>query len=150
VAEVFTGSPGKYVSLEDTISGFKGILGGKYDDLPEMAFYMVGDIKEVVEKAERMAKEMAERKARDEGKGGASAEASLKDVPPLELMASEVGRCAGRGCGPQARSCSCSTGTPQQGLVDLGTSGLSSPRQRSSPGANPSPTPLTPGQGRDL
>ncbi len=41
VAEVFTGSPGKYVSLEDTISGFQGILDGKYDDLPEMAFYMV-------------------------------------------------------------------------------------------------------------
>jgi F-type H+-transporting ATPase subunit beta len=91
VAEVFTGSPGKYVSLEDTISGFKGILGGKYDDLPEMAFYMVGDIKEVAEKAERMAKEMAERKARDEGKGGAAAgQAELKDVPPLAMMASEV------------------------------------------------------------
>ncbi|GBF96991.1 ATP synthase beta mitochondrial precursor [Raphidocelis subcapitata] len=89
VAEVFTGSPGKYVSLEDTISGFKGILGGKYDDLPEMAFYMVGDIAEVVEKADRMAKEMAERKARDEGKGG-SGVADLKDVPALELMASEV------------------------------------------------------------
>lgn len=41
VAEVFTGSPGKYVDLKDTISGFKGILDGKYDDLPEMAFYMV-------------------------------------------------------------------------------------------------------------
>ncbi len=41
VAEVFTGTPGKYVSLENTISGFKGVLDGKYDDLPEMAFYMV-------------------------------------------------------------------------------------------------------------
>ncbi|KAI8471246.1 MAG: ATP synthase beta chain mitochondrial precursor [Monoraphidium minutum] len=90
VAEVFTGSPGKYVSLEDTISGFRGILGGKYDDLPEMAFYMVGDIKEVAEKAERMAKEMAERKARDEGKGGAAAGESLKDVPALDAMAAEV------------------------------------------------------------
>ena len=89
VAEVFTGSPGKYVSLEDTISGFKGILDGKYDDLPEMAFYMVGDIKEVVEKAERMAKEMAERKARDEGKAAAAQE-ELKDVPALEAMAAEV------------------------------------------------------------
>ncbi len=67
VAEVFTGSPGKYVDLANTISGFKGILGGKYDDLPEMAFYMVGDIKEVQEKAERLAKEVAARK--DEGKG---------------------------------------------------------------------------------
>ena len=88
---MFTGSPGKYVSLEDTISGFKGILGGKYDDLPEMAFYMVGDIKEVEEKSARMAKEMAERKARDDGKAGAgSGQAELKDVPPLEMMASEV------------------------------------------------------------
>ena len=42
VAEVFTGTPGKYVDLKDTISGFKGLLEGKYDDLPEMAFYMVG------------------------------------------------------------------------------------------------------------
>lgn len=54
VAEVFTGSPGKYVSLEDTLEGFKGILDGKYDDLPEMAFYMVGNIQEVLEKAEKI------------------------------------------------------------------------------------------------
>lgn len=53
---------GKYVELPDTISGFKGILDGKYDDLPEMAFYMVGDIKEVQEKADKMAKEMGEGK----------------------------------------------------------------------------------------
>ncbi|MET1256488.1 F0F1 ATP synthase subunit beta [Aliikangiella maris] len=51
VAEVFTGSPGKYVSLKDTISGFKGILSGEYDHLPEQAFYMVGTIEEAVEKA---------------------------------------------------------------------------------------------------
>jgi F-type H+-transporting ATPase subunit beta len=51
VAEVFTGSPGKYVSLEDTIKAFKGILAGDYDDLPEQAFYMVGTIEEAVEKA---------------------------------------------------------------------------------------------------
>ncbi|GAA5218709.1 F0F1 ATP synthase subunit beta [Corallincola platygyrae] len=51
VAEVFTGSPGKYVSLKDTISGFKGILAGEYDHLPEQAFYMVGGIDEAVEKA---------------------------------------------------------------------------------------------------
>ncbi|KAK9829701.1 hypothetical protein WJX72_007433 [[Myrmecia] bisecta] len=62
VAEVFTGSPGKYVELKDTISGFKGILEGKYDDLPEMAFYMVGDITEVQAKADKMAKEMADSK----------------------------------------------------------------------------------------
>ena len=51
VAEVFTGSPGKYVSLKDTIAGFKGILNGDYDHLPEQAFYMVGGIEEAVEKA---------------------------------------------------------------------------------------------------
>ena len=51
VAEVFTGAPGKYVSLKDTISGFKGILAGDYDDMPEQAFYMVGAIEEAVEKA---------------------------------------------------------------------------------------------------
>ena len=51
VAEVFTGSPGKYVSLKDTIKGFKGIVNGEYDDLPEQAFYMVGGIEEAVEKA---------------------------------------------------------------------------------------------------
>jgi len=56
VAEVFTGSPGKYVSLEETIAGFKGILEGKYDDLPEAAFYMVGSIEEAVAKAEKLKK----------------------------------------------------------------------------------------------
>jgi F-type H+-transporting ATPase subunit beta len=54
VAEVFTGSPGKYVSLKDTIAGFKGILAGEYDHLPEQAFYMVGGIDEVVEKAKSL------------------------------------------------------------------------------------------------
>jgi len=54
VAEVFTGSPGKYVSLKDTIRGFKGILDGEYDELPEQAFYMVGGIEEAVEKAQNM------------------------------------------------------------------------------------------------
>ena len=54
VAEVFTGSPGKYVSLKDTISGFKGLLSGEYDDLPEQAFYMVGSIEEAAEKAKNM------------------------------------------------------------------------------------------------
>ena len=51
VAEVFTGSPGKYVSLKDTIKGFKGIVEGDYDHLPEQAFYMVGGIEEAIEKA---------------------------------------------------------------------------------------------------
>ncbi len=54
VAEVFTGAPGKYVSLKDTIRGFKAILDGEYDHLPEQAFYMVGTIDEAVEKAESM------------------------------------------------------------------------------------------------
>ena len=54
VAETFTGSPGKYVSLQDTIRGFKGIVAGEYDDLPEQAFYMVGGIEEAVENAKSM------------------------------------------------------------------------------------------------
>ena len=54
VAEVFTGSPGKYVELKDTIAGFQGILAGKYDNIPEMAFYMVGGIDEVLAKAEKL------------------------------------------------------------------------------------------------
>ncbi|KNE84641.1 F0F1 ATP synthase subunit beta [Aggregatibacter aphrophilus] len=54
VAEVFTGSPGKYVPLKETIRGFKGILDGEYDHVPEQAFYMVGSIEEVLEKAKNM------------------------------------------------------------------------------------------------
>jgi F-type H+-transporting ATPase subunit beta len=54
VAEVFTGSPGKYVSLADAITGFNDVLDGKYDDLPEQAFYLVGDINEAIEKAEKL------------------------------------------------------------------------------------------------
>ncbi|MBE05588.1 MAG: F0F1 ATP synthase subunit beta [Gammaproteobacteria bacterium] len=59
VAEVFTGSPGKLVDIKDTISGFKAICNGEYDDLPEAAFYMVGGIDEVIEKAKQMAAEAA-------------------------------------------------------------------------------------------
>jgi F-type H+/Na+-transporting ATPase subunit beta len=59
VAEVFTGSPGKLVALEDTIKGFKGLVEGQYDHLPEAAFYMVGTIEEAVEKAQRLAAEAA-------------------------------------------------------------------------------------------
>ncbi len=59
VAEVFTGTPGVFVALEDTIKGFKGIVDGKYDHLPEAAFYMVGTIEEAVEKAKKMAKAAA-------------------------------------------------------------------------------------------
>jgi F-type H+-transporting ATPase subunit beta len=59
VAEVFTGSPGKFVSLEDTIKGFKDLCAGKYDHLPEAAFYMVGNIEEAVAKAQKLAAEAA-------------------------------------------------------------------------------------------
>ncbi|WP_420335264.1 F0F1 ATP synthase subunit beta [Roseibium sp.] len=59
VAEVFTGSPGKLVALEDTIKGFKGLVDGEYDHLPEAAFYMVGSIEEAVEKAQKLAAEAA-------------------------------------------------------------------------------------------
>ncbi len=54
VAEQFTGAPGKYVSIKDTITGFQGIISGKYDDMPEQAFYMVGPIEEAIEKAEKL------------------------------------------------------------------------------------------------
>jgi F-type H+-transporting ATPase subunit beta len=54
VAEVFTGSPGKFVSVKDTIKDFKAIVNGEYDHLPEQAFYMVGGIEEAVAKAEKM------------------------------------------------------------------------------------------------
>ena len=59
VAEVFTGSPGKLVALEDTIKGFKGLCAGEYDYLPESAFYMVGSIEEAVEKAQRLAEQVS-------------------------------------------------------------------------------------------
>jgi F-type H+-transporting ATPase subunit beta len=59
VAEVFTGTPGKLVDLKDTIAGFKAVCAGRYDDLPEASFYMVGTIEEAVEKAKRMAAEAA-------------------------------------------------------------------------------------------
>ncbi|MCA0255180.1 MAG: F0F1 ATP synthase subunit beta [Proteobacteria bacterium] len=59
VAEVFTGSPGKLVSLEDTIKGFKGLVAGEYDHLPEAAFYMVGSMEEAIEKAKKLAAEAA-------------------------------------------------------------------------------------------
>src|SRR5690606_11606416 len=59
VAEVFTGAPGKLVDLQDTIKGFKGLVNGEYDHLPEAAFYMVGTIEDAIEKAERLAAEAA-------------------------------------------------------------------------------------------
>jgi F-type H+/Na+-transporting ATPase subunit beta len=59
VAEVFTGTPGVQVSIEDTMRGFKGICEGEYDHLPEAAFYMVGAIEQAVEKARKLAAEAA-------------------------------------------------------------------------------------------
>lgn len=59
VAEVFTGTPGKFVDLHDTIDGFKGIVSGEYDDIPENAFYMVGTMEDVLEKAEKIKSEVA-------------------------------------------------------------------------------------------
>merc|ERR1711959_7723 len=59
VAEIFTGTAGKYVALADTITGFKGVMDGQYDHLPEMAFYMVGPIEEAEEKAAQLAEQMA-------------------------------------------------------------------------------------------
>ncbi|KAF3538485.1 hypothetical protein F2Q69_00018582 [Brassica cretica] len=59
VAEIFTGAPGKYVDLKENINSFQGLLDGKYDDLPEQSFYMVGGIDEVVAKAEKISKEAA-------------------------------------------------------------------------------------------
>ena len=54
VAEAFTGTPGKYVHLEDSVKGFKGIVEGEYDHIPEQAFYMVGSIDEVLERAKEL------------------------------------------------------------------------------------------------
>ncbi|MFH1351657.1 MAG: F0F1 ATP synthase subunit beta, partial [Pseudomonadota bacterium] len=59
VAEVFTGRPGAYVPVAETVKGFKEIIEGKHDDLPEAAFYMVGTIEQAQEKAEKMAAEAA-------------------------------------------------------------------------------------------
>jgi len=59
VAEVFTNKPGVLVDLADTIKGFKGLVNGDYDDLPEQAFYLVGTIDEAIQKAEEMAAEAA-------------------------------------------------------------------------------------------
>jgi F-type H+-transporting ATPase subunit beta len=85
VAEVFTGTPGKYVDLKSTISGFRGILEGKYDDVPEMAFYMVGDIEEVISKADKMAKDMQARKD-ESGKSAAAKQEAIKDLPSLDTL----------------------------------------------------------------
>jgi F-type H+-transporting ATPase subunit beta len=80
VAEVFTSFKGKFVELADTISGFNAICEGKYDDLPENAFYMVGDIKEVEEKAQQMISDTSKQtaKKKDDGKR----QITMKNLPP--------------------------------------------------------------------
>uniref|UniRef100_A0A7S3R8N1 ATP synthase subunit beta n=2 Tax=Eukaryota TaxID=2759 RepID=A0A7S3R8N1_DUNTE len=89
VAEVFTGSPGKYVDIKATIAGFKGVIEGKYDDLPEMAFYMVGGIDEVIAKADKLVKDVASRKE-SAAKGKDSRDTEIKDLPSLEKMVSAI------------------------------------------------------------
>ena len=77
VAEQFTGSPGRYVKVADTVKGFKEIVEGKYDDIPEQAFYMKGTIEEVLEAAEKM---KAQRKSsRQSSVVRSSAESRLTD-----------------------------------------------------------------------
>lgn len=85
VAEVFTGMQGKFVPLKETISGFKGILEGQYDDLPEPAFYMVGPIEEVVDKAKSMAKETAKEDKKEEKKAKARKHPYTVDELPEAL-----------------------------------------------------------------
>jgi len=65
VAEQFTGTPGEYVKIEDTIKGFQEIIEGKHDDLPEQAFYMVGTIENAVEKGRRLSGEEGEEKEQE-------------------------------------------------------------------------------------
>jgi len=80
VAEVFTSFKGKFVELEDTISGFRSIIEGKYDDLPENAFYMVGDIKEVEEKAQQMIADSA-KGVKTEKKQEGPRKITMKNLP---------------------------------------------------------------------
>ena len=68
VAEAFTGMPGAYVELKDTIRGFKEVVDGKHDDIPEQAFYMVGTIEQVVEKAKKMAASVTMRQLGNEAR----------------------------------------------------------------------------------
>jgi len=79
VAEVFTGYPGVFVDLKDTIKGFAEIMTGKYDSLPESAFYMVGNIDDVVKKAEKIATELATAKA-SEKKSAEDTKAGVKST----------------------------------------------------------------------
>jgi hypothetical protein len=87
VAEVFTGFSGRYVKLEDAIKGFKGILEGKYDHLPEQAFYMVGDIDEVVEKAERLSRQAAAQSSSSDDKKKKEVAEEDKGFGPKQIKA---------------------------------------------------------------
>ena len=78
VAEVFTGTPGQYVRLEDTVRGFQEIIDGKHDDLPEQAFYMVGTIEEAVTKG-RGEEDEGEVKAEEEAEAEGEAKAELEE-----------------------------------------------------------------------
>jgi F-type H+-transporting ATPase subunit beta len=81
VAEAFTGRPGKYVEVEDTIRGFAEIIAGKHDDLPEQAFYMVGSIEEAVEQAKSMAGEDEEEQPPEEAEDESEAERDREPEP---------------------------------------------------------------------
>jgi len=81
VAEQFTGTPGKYVKLEDTIDGFQQILDGKHDDLPEQAFYMVGTIDEAVQKGRELAGEGDEQQPEAEEPAQEEEEREAEPVP---------------------------------------------------------------------
>ncbi len=85
VAEQFTGTPGEYVKLEDTIRGFTEILDGKHDELPEQAFYMVGPIEQAVERAKQLGGEepeaAAEREADEQSDAADAAEAETAGAP---------------------------------------------------------------------
>jgi F-type H+/Na+-transporting ATPase subunit beta len=81
VAEAFTGSPGQYVRLGDTIKGFREIIEGKHDELPEQAFYMVGTIEEAVERAKTMAGEDEEPEAKAEEEAEPEAAEELEAEP---------------------------------------------------------------------
>jgi F-type H+/Na+-transporting ATPase subunit beta len=82
VAEQFTGTPGEYVKLEDTIKGFQEILDGKHDDLPEQAFYMVGPIEKAVEKARQLAGE-AEPEPEPQAEALAEEEEEAREAEPV-------------------------------------------------------------------
>ena len=80
VSSIFTGTPGEYVKIEDTIKGFQEIIDGKHDDLPEQAFYMVGTIENAVEKGRRLGGE--EEKPADEGETPEDAAVAEQEAEP--------------------------------------------------------------------